>query len=124
MVDEGPGAAFVNGEGLLRRPEHTVHTTLGLQAGAARLTASADFVGERADRDFSVWPAERVALPSHLMVGLGAELPVPVAGRGAPLDLLLRADNLLDEEYQEVLGFAAPGRAFYVGLRLRFGPSD
>ena len=37
------------------------------------------------------------------------------------LDLQFRAENLLDEVYQEVFGFLTPGRAFLLGGRLTFG---
>ena len=36
------------------------------------------------------------------------------------LELTGRVSNLLDEEYEEVLGFVRPGRAVYAGLRGRF----
>ena len=34
--------------------------------------------------------------------------------------LTLRGSNLLDEDYQEVVGFASPGRAVFGGLELEF----
>ena len=36
-------------------------------------------------------------------------------------DLQFRAENLLDESYQEVFGFQTPGRAFLVGGRITVG---
>jgi len=36
------------------------------------------------------------------------------------LELTARVSNLLDEEYEEILGFVRPGRAVYAGLRGRF----
>jgi outer membrane cobalamin receptor len=38
-----------------------------------------------------------------------------------PLDLTLRAENLLDEAYEEVLGYRAAGRTVSVGVRMRCG---
>jgi vitamin B12 transporter len=32
----------------------------------------------------------------------------------------LRGENLLGENYQEIVGFASPGRAVYAGLSLDF----
>ena len=34
--------------------------------------------------------------------------------------ITLRGSNLLDEDYQEVVGFASPGRAVFGGLELEF----
>ncbi|WEK45867.1 MAG: TonB-dependent receptor [Candidatus Andeanibacterium colombiense] len=36
------------------------------------------------------------------------------------LELHARAENLFDEDYQEVFTFKAPGRAIYGGVRARF----
>jgi vitamin B12 transporter len=36
------------------------------------------------------------------------------------LELVARVTNLTDENYEEILGFARPGRAVYAGLRGRF----
>jgi vitamin B12 transporter len=35
-------------------------------------------------------------------------------------ELTLRADNLFDEEYQEIDGYGTSGRALYVGIRAKF----
>jgi outer membrane cobalamin receptor len=72
-------------------------------------------VGERDDRDFSAWPTRRIDLPRHTTVDAAVEVPV----RGARL--VLRAENLLDERYEEVAGFPAPGRAVSLGARFTFG---
>ena len=34
--------------------------------------------------------------------------------------LTLRAENLADERYQQLLGYGEPGRSAYVGVRLRY----
>ena len=36
------------------------------------------------------------------------------------IELYGRIENLLDEDYQEVLGYYAAGRAAYVGVRVNF----
>ena len=63
------------------------------------------------DDDFSSFPAERKTLENYYLVNLSAQYSL------APkFDLLFEARNLLDESYQEVLGYAAPHRNFSVGL--------
>jgi outer membrane cobalamin receptor len=37
------------------------------------------------------------------------------------LEAYLAAENVLDEEYQEALGYPAPGRSVRFGLRYRSG---
>lgn len=120
--DEGPGAGFVEGERLLRRPEHAV--TLRAAVGLDRLALSAglSIVGERSDRDFSTFPATRVVLPGYQSLSLGGEWRVFEGSGGRPsLAILVRGENLLDERYQEVLGFPAPGRGLYLGGRVGIG---
>jgi outer membrane cobalamin receptor len=51
----------------------------------------------------------------------GLEVPFQVGGDGPRWILSLRAENLLDEHFEEVVGFPAPGRALYVGARVVLG---
>ena len=114
-MDEGSGADFVPGARLLRRPTHTVSLHASMAAARGTVRADVRLVGERDDRDFAAWPPRRVALPRYTTMNLGFE--VPVAG----FWLALRAENLLDARYEEVAGFPAPGRGFYLGGRVTFG---
>jgi outer membrane cobalamin receptor len=36
------------------------------------------------------------------------------------MELTARVSNLLDEEYEEILGFVRPGRGVFAGIRGRF----
>lgn len=119
--DEGPGATFVAGESLLRRPERS----WGVRAAATltsslRVRAHLSHVGERSDRDFSTFPASPVELSAYTTVSLGGEVDVPT-GALSRLSLSVRVENLLDAAYQEALGFSAPGRALYLGARVGLG---
>jgi len=74
------------------------------------------------DRDFSAWPALPVDLSPYLLLGLFCEMGLVRSEGGDPrLTLTMRADNLLDQDYQGVFGFESPGRTFLVGLRMDFG---
>ena len=56
-------------------------------------------------------------------VTLGSYTVADVAGAyrlTEALELVFRVSNLTDEDYQEVLGYGRPGRAYYGGLRGRF----
>jgi vitamin B12 transporter len=86
------------------------------------LAADARFVGKRVDRDFTTFPAERIDLARYTTVGVSAEVRLPGGRAGLPpTALTLRAENLFDEHYQEVLGFDAPGRSLVVGVRVTLG---
>jgi vitamin B12 transporter len=120
--DSGEGATFVEGERLLRRPHLVLGGSAGYRVdGRGVLRASLRRVGEREDRDFSAFPATPVTLDAYTLVGVGGEVTVLDGVDGPALAVTLRADNLLDAEYQEVFGFAAPGRQFYLGVRVGLG---
>jgi vitamin B12 transporter len=121
--DQGPAAAFVVGEPLLRRPRHTVRANANARLGR-RLNVFADVsvVGVRADRDFSSFPATPVVLRRYSDVGIGASVDVLLAQAGRPgFVLTLRIENVLDREIQHVFGFDAPGRGVYLGGSVAFG---
>lgn len=122
--DQGQGATFVEGERLLRRPTHAGAFRVGLDLASVSVSAEGRYAGARDDRDFSTFPASPVVLPSHTLLALGATWSVVEPGADRPgLSLELRAENLLDERYEEVLGFPAPGRGAYVGGRVSLGGS-
>ena len=118
-------STFVNGEGLLRRPAHTL-TAFGSVELPSRVRAFGDVsvVGVRADRDFSTFPASPIELGGYTDVSVGAAWRVRPPEGGRPgLELTVRVENVLDRAYEQVFGFRSPGRAVYVGGRLEFGGS-
>lgn len=121
--DAGAGATFVEGEPLMRRPTLSWSTRAAVGVGArVRLLADLRAVGERSDRDFTTFPATPVTLGAYTLLGAGAEISLPDPdGRLPAASITLRGENLLDEGYEEVLGFEAPGRALHVGLRVGVG---
>jgi vitamin B12 transporter len=102
------------GEELLRRPagklslaaHYRVTDSLGLNLDLVR-------VGPRDDLDFSAFPAARVELLEYTLLNLAAGWQVTPRVR-----LNVRIENVLDEEYQEVLGYGAPGLGAYAGFKL------
>lgn len=126
--DTGSGAYFVEGETLLRRPTHSFAVRAARTvAGRARLHTRVWFVGSRADRSFdpSTFVPVREELPSYVLWTLGAEWSLLDASARRPsVTLSVRGENLLDERYQEVWGFPAPGRQIYVGVSMTFGGGD
>ncbi|WP_420633836.1 TonB-dependent receptor [Candidatus Palauibacter sp.] len=122
--DEGPGATFVEGSRLLGRPKHTLAATAFYRISSrVGVDVSARRVGEREDRDFAAFPAEPVTLPAYTVLDLSASFDIAGGGGRPGLTLMVRAENLLDSAYEEVWGFAAPGRGLYVGGRVVLGGS-
>ena len=121
--DEGAGAAFVEGERLLRRPGHTLSLFAARHLGSrGNLRTGVSLVGERSDRDFTTYPATPVALPRHTLWSVGADWRLSPRGFGrSGVTLSIRGENLLDRRYDEVFGYRAPGRQLYLGASVGFG---
>ncbi len=99
----------------IRRPKHSGHLSATYERGPWRLHATAHLVGRQQDFSFATFPAQRVRLESYQLVRAAAAFKVT-----PKVELSLRLENLLDEDYEEVLGYQTPGRAAYLGVRLRW----
>lgn len=120
--DEGPGATFVEGGPLIRRPEHSFAATAFAQLTAmATLEMAARHTGKREDRDFAGFPAAPVVLPGHTVVDVALNLELWAPRSRPGFTLTLRAENVFDEDYEEVWGFRSPGRGLYLGGRVEVG---
>lgn len=100
----------------VRRPRHGGSLTLVRSFASLPLSARMDavYVGDRADRDFATFPASNVTLGDYVLAGAALNWRL---GGGATL--FVRADNLLDARYEDVLGYRGPGRAVQLGFELR-----
>jgi len=112
---------FRQGSPLLRRPASSGAVTATLRAGMATVAGSLTRIGGRDDVDYRDFPATRTALPSYTTVDLSLELPVRHGATGSPaVDLTLRAENLFDATYDQVIGFPGRGRTLFGGAQLRY----
>jgi vitamin B12 transporter len=103
-----------SGEELLRRPRDKFAADASVRLfGRVGLTGRALWVGRRLDSDFSVYPAAPVELRPYLLLDFALTAPL-----GPDLELVLRADNLLDARYETVWGYGSPGRSARLGFRL------
>lgn len=103
------------GEALLRRARHKLSGSVIWEACEhLSLGLAARYVGDRADNDFSAFPAERATLASYTVLDLTARYALSEA-----VEIFARVNNLFDKEYQEVLGFGTPGAAAYGGIKVR-----
>jgi len=125
VVDAGldtDGAAFVEGQRLLRRPRHSLSVTGAYRSGdLGSVALTVTHVGARDDRDFSAFPADAVTLPAYTTVNAAGK--VTLLGRGSvgpTASLTVSADNILNARYSEVFGFPSRRRTILVGVRVGF----
>ena len=120
-VDAGPGATFVDGQRLLRRPTNLANATLSFRPSSrGAIFATATYVGSRVDLDFLNFV--RVEAPSYTLYDLAGELTVIDANGATPaLTLTGRIANLFGTRYESIFGYRAPGMAVDVGARLTWG---
>jgi vitamin B12 transporter len=71
------------------------------------------FTGERDDKDFSMFPAQRIKLKDYSVVNVSASYSF-----FSFLQLYGRVENLFDADYEEVLGYSTPGLSGYAGIKL------
>ncbi len=101
----------------IRRPRHEGGLRASLNSDSNRfgLTVAADYSGTRTDTLF-VFPAQTVTLGNYWLVDVTAQFRI-----NENLTLFLRGANVLDEDYQEVVGYSTLGDTWYLGLRASFG---
>lgn len=103
----------------VRRPENTYNLSANyrLQDDRGNLNLNINHTGAQLDVFFSPesFVSQQVQLPAYTVVNLAASWRVRES-----IELVARANNLLDENYEEVLGFVRPGRSVYIGFRGRF----
>ena len=104
----------------LRRPRHAGHLAASYHPPGRRANVilAADYGGTRSDIFFPPFPnpSEIVVLGNFWLVDLTAAYDLTET-----INMFVRANNLLDEDYEQVFGFATPGRTTYVGVRANFG---
>lgn len=108
-----------NGVTEVRRPESTASAALTWTAprdrGSATLVVRHN--GSMLDSDFTTGasPTPVTTLDAFTLVNLNARYQIATG-----LELFARAENLLDEDYEQVFTFVAPGRQVIAGFRAEF----
>ena len=120
LAVDGTSAApppYAVGDRLLRRPGN--QGSLDATWSRARATAFAQVFwrGETLDAEPAFGPSGGLYdNPGYAVANLGGSFTVT---RGVVVQA--RVLNLFDKQYEEVLGYPAPGRTFYAGVRLAAG---
>jgi vitamin B12 transporter len=98
----------------IRRPDFLASATASwVPSDALTLTLNLDHNGNQLDTDFSTF--QNVELDSFTLVGANARYNLT-----DELAVTLRGSNLLDENYEELVGYASAGRGIFAGLELDF----
>lgn len=100
----------------VRRPKHSGAIAFDWTSDRLTVGGSAAYVGKHLDTDFDLFPAPTVTLDDYLLASLRVGYKVT-----DEIEVYARGDNLGDADYQDVVGYATPGRSLYAGIRLRFG---
>ncbi len=122
VTDTGGAASpgFAQGEPLIRRPRHSARIWTALSpVPLVQLGAELKLVGAAYDVDFREFPSARVTLPAHqLLDAYGSVTLIQGDGARPALALTGRVENLLNEDYETIVGFPGRSRTVYVGGRL------
>ena len=108
---------YAVGDALLRRPRHSGTIDASLTRNRVSAFAQIQLRGETLDAEPAFGPSGGLyANDGYTIVNLGGSWrPVKV------VEVFVRALNLFDRDYEEVLGYPAPGRTAYVGARFAVG---
>lgn len=97
---------------LIRRPEHKAELNINNSSiDKLNLNLSLNYNGKRSDNDFVGFETQRVELKSYFIIDITAAYKL-----FETFSLKARIENLLDEEYEEVLHYNTLGRSFYGGF--------
>ena len=106
----------ISGERLLRRPREKLAATASFRfIKKANLILSYLYVGKRDDIIYAGWTPTRIIMAGYSLLNL-----VIAYDWHADLQLFLRLDNLLNEDYEVIKGYGTPGFSAYLGLQLHF----
>ncbi|MEM6828152.1 MAG: TonB-dependent receptor [Pseudomonadota bacterium] len=103
----------------IRRPDHIASAVLNWTDTSDRVSinVAARYNGEALDSDFTTgaFPAPVAELDAYTLVNINARYKVTPS-----ISVFGRVENLLDEPYEPVLTFVAPGTNALIGVEARF----
>ena len=100
------------GEELVRRPRNSGSLSIAVTPKRWSLVLGGRFTGERQDADFTFGTTRN---PGYENIYAGASYDF-----GSHVTPILRIDNLLNERYEEVLGYQALSRGILGGVRIHW----
>lgn len=104
-----------NGRPEVRRPKHTGRGDINysFDQGRGNLNIAAIYNGDNIDSNF-IPPPALVTLDEYWLVNVAGSYEIQPG-----FELFGRVENLLDEQYQEIVGYNTLGIAAYAGIRIK-----
>ena len=99
---------------LLRRPKHSATALISYLGKRWGVNLAGSFVGRRPDSDFYGYGFDQAA--GYVRVDLGGWYAI-----NSRLTAYANVQNVIDKQYQEVIGYPAMGTNFRAGMRIRIG---
>ena len=102
----------------IRRPRHSASLNLAWQVtDKLQLNTNIHYSGGQTDDYFPPFPSpvQRVSLDKYTLLNINANYSAT-----EQLDIYIRLDNLLDDQYEEVLGYQTLGLGGSIGFRINF----
>jgi vitamin B12 transporter len=110
----GTSAPFAAGDPLLRRPRHSAASLLSYLGKRWGANLGGSFVGRREDSDFFGFNIDHA--PGYVLVNAGGWYAV-----NSRMTAYVNLENILDKQYNEVVGYPALGTNVRAGMRFRIG---
>ncbi|PHM47270.1 TonB-dependent vitamin B12 receptor BtuB [Xenorhabdus miraniensis] len=98
-----------NDQQLIRRAKQQVKYQLDWEAFHVDWGITYQYIGQRYDRDYSVYPAKTVKLAGVSLWDINASYPIT-----DHLTIRARIANLFDKNYETAYGYRTPGREYYL----------
>lgn len=116
IIQAPPGTAppFATGDPLLRRPHNVAQSLLSYLGKRWGANLGANYVGWRPDSDFFGFNINHA--PSYTLVNAGGWYALT-----SRVTAYLAINNVLDKQYNEVVGYPALRANFRAGMRFRIG---
>ncbi len=103
------------GESLLRRPKDKFTANLNVRFLAkARLRLSLTHIGARDDQEWIDWISTRVQMDPFSLLNCTISWDI-----FPNIQLYLRMDNILDQQYELIKGYGTPGLSAYGGFKIQ-----
>ncbi len=116
ILEAPPGTAppYAAGDPLLRRPRHSAASLLSYLGRRWGANLGGSFVGRRPDSDFFGYNIDHA--PGYVLVNAGGWYAI-----NSRMTAYVNLENILDKQYNEVVGYPALRANFRAGMRFRIG---
>ena len=101
---------------LLRRPKDKFSLNINYRfTKKANINLSIIYIGERDDMEFLGWTSTRIIMPSYTLLNATCSYDLL-----QNVQIFIRLDNILNEEYEMIKGYGTPGFSTYGGFKIHF----